>query len=263
MTHRAVESLIMHVLDNQIIPRINRLGEDCEYKGSSLAFYTALRANQAVASLSVTDIAAKTLGALKKSFFSLPPEVLKDMIGDVINSTIQSQTNAYRKVKKSTFGFWEETFCLNPDVSRFDVAFPHVFFKAIQTLLKSVDIRKGHETEDIESDDGKWSYISSYPDERNETEQRDTMAGYELKILEIKESVMNHPDLDWLAKRVFEVWFNLKETKLEFDRQVRMSSEVYPVVQLEFLEKEGHSISQVSLHMRWKKVLNIIRDCLT
>lgn len=262
-TFRAIETLVVYVLDSQIIPRTKALDIDCPYREKSMAYYQALREDKNPYSLSVRQIAKKTLRAVLNNFRGVHPDTLMDMISDVITSTIQSERNEYNKVKKSTFGFWKQTFNLNPDESRFDVCFPHIFFKAIQTLLKSVKIRNGHEVIDPRSEDNdEWTYISTVKDERNEKEKEEYMTGYEQKIKEIYSAVLGREDLDELSLNIFSRWFSLKEERLEFDRPVKMSSEVYPVIQKEYFEQTGKNISQVSLHVRWKKVLSIIRSVL-
>ena len=256
-----VSELERHIIREILIPRIQNLPETEVYKEKSLEYYSRLLLNQEV----LDSISAKTCGFIYKTFCGYSQHILDDMMSDIVSATIQDTTNEYRKVKKSTHGFWKSRFDLNPDSSSFSTSFLNVCFRAIQTSAKTFESRKKHETNDFVTKNDRnddVSYVESVRDDRETELKLENMTGYDSLIYEMYNYVINQTDLDNIAKEIFRVWFSKKEDKKDFSVIVKMSSEVYPAVRQLMIAEGKKPLSPVSMHIRWKQVFGKIRDFL-
>jgi len=250
-----------HIIREILIPRIKALPETESYKGNAYDYYLNLLKDESTLEV----ISMKTCGFIYKTFCGYPQDILDDMMSDIVSATIQDKTNGYRKLKKSTHGFWKDRFGLNPENSSFSTSFSNVCFRAVQTAAKTLETRKRHETNDFmmkteRGDD--LSYIETVKDDRNTDEKTGIMAGYDKIIYEMYDYVLNQTDLDEVSKMIFKVWFSKKEERMDFSVPVRMSSEVYPVVRAMLIEKGEKTLSSGSLHIRWKRAFQRIREFL-
>lgn len=247
-----------HIITNIVLPRIRSLPDSESYKGEAEDFYLKLLSNQD----ELETISSKTCGLIYRTFSGYSSDVVDDVMGDIVSATIQDQTNEYRKVKKSTHGFWRDRFDLNPKTSSFSVSFSNVCFRAMQTAAKMIETRKKHEQNDfLISAEGKDEhyFTECIPDTRDTLTKFENMTGYDDVIRKMYDHIMSCPGLDTTAKLIFKVWFDKKEERLDFSASVRMSSEVYPAVS-QLLEHNGEkAMGMTSYHLRWKEVLKEIK----
>lgn len=247
-----------HIISNILLPRIRSLSDTESYKTEAEDFYLKLIEDEN----ELESISSKTCGLIYKTFSGYSTDIVDDVMGDIISATIQSKTNGYRKVKKSTHGFWKDRFDLNPKTSSFSASFSNVCFRAMQTAAKMIETRKKHEQNDFlissEGKDEKY-FTECIPDTRDTFTKYENMAGYDVIIKKMYDHIIACPNLDEIGKLIFQVWFDKKEEKLDFSVPLRMSSEVYPAVSLILEDSGKKAMGMTSYHLRWKEVLLEIR----
>jgi len=261
MTVNAVESLVSYVINHYMIPRLER--ESLTEKDPSvLSHYDSLK--EYLVSFSVKDshaLAEKTMAIVSKAFMNLAKEDLEDIVCNVITSTIQSENNEYDKVKKSTFGFWDNGYDLKQSNANFPKAFCHVVFKAVQSQTRNLETLRKHQIIGADmSSDPEYDYFDNIPACQTIEQTFCNMKKFEDKTAKIRASMMASRKLDEIDKKIFKIWFHQKN-KIDFSEPVRMSSSVYPKLREELL-KEGKSLSYGGMHYRWEMIRKVLLEII-
>jgi len=266
-----------HVIQNQILKRIDGLPSGCEYAEASRKYYQDLL-DETQEGLGLKNIAEKTIWGLAKNF-RIDEMTFDDILSSIVNDTVQDVSNEYQKKRKSTFGFWDVVFELDVSKSSFAVCFPHVFFRAFQTGLHR---NKSH-TERFQVMTGigldQFSLIDIAPDDCNDEgvepisgqtdftqdrfhqgwESHESLILSEKRFDEMFGMVITEESLDWISKEIFCRWYFSKVRKGDFECQIPMITEIYPDVASTIRHVENRYLSMVSLHKRWKSVQQYIQ----
>lgn len=251
----AVSALVLHVVSQNILPKIVASPVEDGYKKHLLDFYKGLDKEKA------DFVARAALSTVSKSFMGVPAYDLDDVIATVISSTIQSEDNDYDKAKKSTYGFWARGYDVFQSPANFKKAFCHVFYKAVQSQVRNLETLKKHEvinsrfTPPFNGQD-EFNYIETVLDDRDTEGVYETLSEFETCVSNFRNTMLARKDFDEIDKRLFDLWFQEKD-RVDFTSPVRMSSTVYPML-IKQLQAEGKKISSSTLHYRWTKIKDIM-----
>jgi len=258
-TTKAVEALAKHIITERLIPRVTELlktpsDQDSHYKSLLAYYYEMLTANNCYL------LAEKSLIGLHSNMKYLNPTDLEDLVCNVITSSLQPEDNDYKRVKKSTYGFWGDRFELERSAFSFEITFSYVLYKAVQSEARNLVTRAKHEVQMlVGSDDDMWK-LDSYADENDVQEKAELMSGFEDSLVQMKDRVLGLKSMDEINRLIFLKWFEQKD-KTNFSQYVNMLRLVFEPAQKE-LSENGIQITTSAMHYRWKKIQEEIRTVI-
>ena len=252
----SIAGTAQHVIKKILLRRLDEVKEEVglSYDGRT-EYYRSMLERGACHELSV-----RTMNMTRKNLGYLPHETLKDLISNVISSTIQDKNTKWRKWKKSTNGFWEKTFDMKARPQSFEAAFPYVFYRAVFSESRNVFTRLRHETV-VDDFEGGGSIFDLAEDKRDPDRMRD-MEAFETAIRRFRRIALKSIEMDRVDRAIFLQWYLVKNGSGDFSGRVNMLRRVYMPVQ-NHIKKKGMSITTCAMHYRWKRIEAGIRACFS
>jgi len=250
----SVSSLIKHIIDKILIPRIEKEGN--KYSSDSISRYIELSGDKD----RMYQLAKLTVSGIKERLYYLKNEDLEDFLSNVISSTIQGESNGYQKFMKSRNGFWTGTFNVFSDrgFSDFGRTFSYFLFKAVQGETRKLKYRFKHEVSVIDDSDKNISLVNEMEDERDDNRSYYNFSQFEKGVEKIKKFAETTKEFDDLDRKIFFAWLKEKDNG-NFTENVNVSKTVYAPIISE-LKLSGKKITPAALHFRWKRIRLFLKE---
>ena len=252
----SIAGTAQHVINKILIRRLEEIRHEVgDTYEERISYYKSMLKSGACG-----EVAVRTMNMMRKNLGYLPVETLKDLISNVSSSTIQDRDTEWRKRKKSTNGFWEETFDMKARPQSFEAAFPYVFYRAVFSESRNVFTRLKHETV-VDDFEGGGNVFDLAADTRDPDKKTD-MEAFEDAIRRFRRLALKSVDMDVVDRAIFLQWFIVRNGSGDFGGRVNMLRRVYMPVQ-RHIRKKGMSMTTCAMHYRWKRIESCLRGCFS